>query len=35
MTETKGPTQLVPEVAELSQFNPAPHLILTPDSILL
>jgi len=26
---------LVPDVAEVSQFYPAPHLILTPDSSIL
>jgi hypothetical protein len=31
MAETEGPTPLVPEAAELSQFYPAAHLILTPD----
>jgi len=35
MAETEGPTPLVPEVAEVSQFYPAPHFILTPDSSLL
>jgi hypothetical protein len=33
MAEGEGPTLLVPEVADVSQFYPAPHLFLTPDSI--
>jgi hypothetical protein len=35
MAETEGPTPPVPDVADVSQFYPAPHLILTPDSIIL
>jgi len=34
MAEAENPTPLMPEAAEVSQFYPDAHLILTPDSSL-